>query len=118
MSLTAKMKKKRNKKAARSEIDNESQTAVAVTVFWMLSAFATLAAELMWGVTSLLKMSYDAKMITGLSRLSLFIGAVTALCALCSTPVVMKVRATKPPVPVTWGVVAIGAVAVGLALFA
>lgn len=90
----------------------EDRRADAVTVIWMLTAVATLAAVAVAGIARLFVLAQGAAGLAPLARVLpgwfLFCGTVTGLLCLALTPVVYAVRKTKPPRSVTIVAVVIG----------
>lgn len=101
----------RKRTSAASVLPTESNASIAATVFWMLSALATAAAEVMWCVAAVTNQFSSSDLLKTWGNLSLFIAAVTAGCTLLATPVVLNVRQQQPPRAVTWGVVVIASLA-------
>ena len=99
---------KRDKRRPRhSQVETgESRTADAVTVAWMLTALATLAAELFallgWIAVAIAARSGKVPQeVVMLPVLLTFIALVTGLVCLLLIPVTHRVRSVPPPRSVT-----------------
>lgn len=99
--------KRDKRRARRTQIEtHESRTADAVTVAWMLTALATLAAELFallgWIAVAVAARSGQVpREFVMLPVLLTFIALVTGLVCLLLIPVTHRVRNTPPPRSVT-----------------
>lgn len=99
--------KRDKRRARRTQVEtNESRTADAVTVAWMLTALATLAAELFallgWiAVAIAARGGQVPKEFVMLPALLTFIALVTGLVCLLLIPVTHRVRNVPPPRSVT-----------------
>jgi hypothetical protein len=93
----------------------EERSADAATIAWMLSAIATLAAELVAGLAAVVNwLAGDSDKLPAVSRVLpswfLFCAVVTGLLCLVLTPLVHKIRRQPPPRSVTITAVVIGLV--------
>lgn len=112
------MNKKRNKRprSRKSALADESQAVIAITVFWMLCGLATACAEIMWIVAQMAMLFGTEPFLEMLKKLAVLIGAVTGVCALLATPLVLKARHGRVPRSLFWGIMLLAAVALGLAI--
>jgi hypothetical protein len=122
--LPAKKKPKhRSRREPLATAADESRAGEALTVFWMLTMMATLAAELAALVAGLLiagaeKPAEIPLALRVLPGLMLSIALVTGVLCLALSPLVYKVRKAPPPTGVTVIAVAIGASPLVLLLLA
>lgn len=92
-----------------SKGSKESKGAEAVTVFWLLTGFSTAVAELVWFVLRLMPHLFEDRerwlaLLTVIFGIALLSGVVT----LAVTPIVIRLRKTRPPRPVTVSSVFVG----------
>mgnify|MGYP007059441581 CR=1 FL=1 len=84
---------------------------MATTVAWMLSAFATLIAQVLaliaWSLVSALVSDTSPSLLLPLPGLLLFVAILSGLVCLILTAVVYKVRDIPPPRTVTAGALVI-----------
>lgn len=88
----------------------ESQSAVASTVAWLLSALATLLALIVSVVAQLIYQQNGSQKTLAAIHMMLFSAVVTGIVTLVLTKVVHSARKTAPPKNVTIGAVTIGLV--------
>jgi hypothetical protein len=107
-------KKGRRPPAAKPTGPQENRAAEAVTVAWMLTTMATLAAEvlalILWAVVWIYNRGHIPDGALALPALMLFIAAVTGTLCLLMAPLTYRVRAVPPPSGVTIMAVTVGAV--------
>ena len=86
----------------------EPENAVAGTIAWLLSAFAT-ALALVASLVAKIGHGYNNESVTfGAIHLFLYVATITGIVTLVLTPFVLRARITPPPRNVTRGAVAIG----------
>jgi hypothetical protein len=101
--------KRPNRRRESPRNDQESRTAEAVTVAWMLSLMATLAAELVGvGARIALVLLGPSDKARVLSAAFLVVALLAGLITLVLTPVTLKVRRVAPPRFVVTAAVVIG----------
>ncbi len=106
--------------ANRRTIPAEERSAEAITVLWMLTAVACLAAQMVaWGTGALRAWSSSWQQIIGplVPGWFSFCALVTATICLILTPVVWYVRRVKPPMSILLPVIVIGIVPWAVALW-
>jgi len=92
----------------------ETRAAVATTVVWMLTCMSTAAAMLMVLAFRLLIIGFPVAAgqrhpLAAVAGVLLFVALMTGVLCLGLTPLVYRVRRTRPPRAVTVGAVLIGA---------
>ena len=89
---------------------NESKSAVAITVAWMMAALATFMAELA-GIAAQAGVSagWEGEFLRLISRVLLFVACFTGVMTLILTPVTLKVRRAAPPSEIVFGALVVGA---------
>lgn len=114
MAKKRQIQKRDKRRACRAPVEtNESRTADAVTVAWMLTALATLAAELFallgWVAVAIAARGGQVPQeFVMLPALLTFIALVTGLVCLLLIPVTHRVRSVPPPRSVTIFAAAVG----------
>lgn len=114
MAKARQSKSRDHRRARRKRVEtNETRTAEAVTVAWMLTALATLAAEffalLGWVAVAITARSGKVPVeFAMLPALLTFISLVTGLICLLLIPVTHRVRKVPPPRSVTIFVAVVG----------
>lgn len=103
-----------SKRKPSPDVPQESRAAEALTVFWMLTMMATLAAELasaaVWGLLQLAGKAEDLPAAVGLlPGLLMLIAVTTGILCLLLTPLAWHVRRQPPPLGVVVLAVVIGA---------
>jgi hypothetical protein len=98
-------------RARRRRAPHEDRAAEVLTVMWMLTAVATLAAQVVaaaaWVVQLYTTVPDDPGTVRIVPTWFLFCAAVTGLVCLTVTPLVYVLRRRPPPAPVTWATVVI-----------
>lgn len=97
----------------------ETQTAEAMTVFWMLSALIAVSAQAL-GVLLQLFLRQQEKPEAWLlvsSRTLLLVSFLTGLLTLVLTPLVLRSRTVPPPRPIVIGAVVAGVMSLVTALW-
>jgi hypothetical protein len=92
----------------------ETRAAVALTVVWMLTCMSTAAAMLMVLIFRLLVIGFPVAAggrhpLAAVAGVLLFVALMTGVLCLALTPLVYRVRRTRPPRAITIGAVLIGA---------
>jgi hypothetical protein len=108
--LRQRREQKQSRRSATAPV--EARSAEAVTVGWMLTTLATVAAQIVGGITLVVAaMADDPQRAPLLLRvapgLMMFISVVTGLVGLALVPVVLRLRLTPPPRPIIVGVILI-----------
>ena len=97
MAMTKSGRPKRRREIS-SDADQESRTAEAATVAWMLSLLATLAAEVVGvGARVILILLGPSERARVLSATFLLVALLAGLITLALTPITLKVRRVAPP---------------------
>ncbi len=95
-----------------SKVSAETPAAEALTIAWMLTALATVVAEIVAAFAWLvvwLGGSPDIK-VTAMPRLATFVAAITGLVTLALTPLAVRARRIPPPQPIVAAVTVIGVI--------
>lgn len=92
------MAKKRKPQPSRTPVVEESKTAEAATVAWMLALMSTIAAECGGIFVRVLMMMNDtSERIRVLSTTLLLVAFLSGVITIILTPVVIRVRRVAPP---------------------
>ncbi|MCA9120777.1 MAG: hypothetical protein H6822_32445 [Planctomycetaceae bacterium] len=98
------MVKKRQRKAKLSPPSAiaEDTRAEILTVAWMLSAMATLGAEVVGGILRIVLIAVETapSSLLAFPRFLLFTATITGIVCLCLTPLVYRYRHAPPPTAV------------------
>lgn len=99
MSKSRKKKKYKSKKASQRTPPEsvETRAADAMTVFWMVSFLATLAAELAFAGAFLLNRNQPSETGTALTNAMFLISVLCGVSTLLATPVTLTLRSVEPP---------------------
>lgn len=93
----------------------EDRRSLAVTVAWMMTSLATVAALAFWALAAGLRQVANpspdgTQPLSAVPELLLFTSLVTGCLAVLLIPVVYRVRSVPPPQSVTWVVVTVAAI--------
>lgn len=99
--------------------ENESRSAVALTVVWMLTCMSTAAGSFVVLALQFLMLAWPVAgnrphPLTQASGVLLFVAIATGVLCIALTPFVYRVRLAPPPRPVTVAAIAIGLAPIAL----